>query len=194
MKPVSRRELETKAGYNVVVAKVCETHDLLCDLAERMTRMVERAHTTGTSGPVEPAWMTPVAGTDPPWTPPAEGTFVKTLLAFHEKFDTNVRIHHTVEDDIIFPFIRERYGFDSSALDHEHHELLATTTAIAQEITSLCGSPRPPNDPDVTAFASSLAVLREQLTRHVDNEEATAVIAMLQLTPKDIQTMFGGRL
>lgn len=172
---MQRAEVERHPGYNVVVAKLFDTHDRLREVTKRLDDMArEVASRRSDSAPIDRGWL-------------------RMAVAMNDMLQQVMHAHHTTEDEIIFPYLRAHKGFDPSKLGAEHEELTTAMPALQAALVPLL-APNPIPREAVDAFATAAKNLHEGLGKHLDNEEATAVVALLALTGADIQRMFGGRL
>ena len=79
-----------------------------------------------------------------------------------------------------------------SKLSAEHEALTVALPALANAREGLFSS-YPPPAAAVEKFAVEVDRMRTTLVQHLDNEEASAVVALLKCTRDDISRMFGGR-
>lgn len=172
---MQRSEIEAHPGHNVVIAKLYDTHDRLREITERLDEMAsELAASSDTTKAIDRGWL-------------------QMAVAINNALQQVMHAHHGTEDEVIFPYLTENFGFDASKLDEEHGELMATMPALQGALVPLLGPGGPPAGA-VAVFAAEAKKLRERLAAHLENEEATAVVTLLKLTRADIQRMFGGRL
>jgi hemerythrin-like domain-containing protein len=104
----------------------------------------------------------------------AAGTAVDpaALAGYVRDFADSVHHHHSVEDEILWPVLVESAGphVDLTELSDDHtalHPLLARLRTAADAFRSR------PDEDAATALATALAELRDTLTEHIGEEEAT---------------------
>jgi iron-sulfur cluster repair protein YtfE (RIC family) len=170
---MNRREIEAHPGHNFVIAKIYETHHGLRELTKRIDELgAELATPVGANCLADPAWR-------------------QAMTSTYDIFMRVMHAHHGTEDEVIFPYMSKKYGFDSSALDAQHKTLLEAMSKMRSTLATALGKDGAGDAPRA-AVTSQARALRESVVAHLDEEEATAVVALLQLTRQDIQIMFGG--
>jgi hemerythrin-like domain-containing protein len=103
---------------------------------------------------------------------------IQLLVAWFAKMEHSLHIHHTVEDEVLWPAIRDRDpGFDAEQqlMEDEHGELDAALTATRRALQTLAVTGGTVRDDARRAAESSAVRLRGVLLEHLDDEEARAL-------------------
>lgn len=166
-----RAEIESHGGYNVVLAKLYETHDGLRRVARELEGMARELEARVGSSPAE--------------------EWIRKAATYHHAFQETIHAHHAREDQEIFPYVEAWYDFDCAALDAQHATLNRAIPEVAAAITPLLAGGV------ITAEGSGALVqatsqMRAILESHLDHEEATIFVTLLRLTEEDIDRMFLG--
>jgi iron-sulfur cluster repair protein YtfE (RIC family) len=117
-------------------------------------------------------------------TPVEDRATWKALAARWGRFFEILHHHHTVEDDLIWPFLMERADADEratlTAMEDEHSEIDPLLTSVAESFAALAGDRTPAGAEDLrAALKVRMAATRDMLGRHLEHEE-TGAIPILQ--------------
>lgn len=117
-------------------------------------------------------------------TPVSDRATWTALAARWRRFTDILHHHHSVEDDLIWPYLLER-AVDAErstlqAMEDEHEGFDPLLTAVAEGFGALAGDRQPEGGEDLrAALAVRVAATRDTLARHLEHEE-TEAIAILQ--------------
>jgi iron-sulfur cluster repair protein YtfE (RIC family) len=109
------------------------------------------------------------AGTDPDRQ--------RSVAAGWELFKHELHLHHTAEDDLIWPALRERLGHSENALsvldamEEEHQQIDPLLSAVDAAFAAASGQPAAPGQPGADRLADVTDALVTTLTRHLTHEE-----------------------
>jgi hypothetical protein len=106
------------------------------------------------------------------------------LAARWDRFFEILHHHHSAEDDLIWPFLRQRADAGEQrtlqAMEDEHGEIDPLLTSVAEGFGTLAGDRAPGDAEDQRAALNvRVAATRDLLARHLAHEE-TEAIAILQ--------------
>lgn len=115
-------------------------------------------------------------------TPVGDWVAWEALEQRWQLFSHILHMHHTAEDDAIWPFLMDRVDADGQAtlqaMEAEHDQIDPLLRACADGFATLA---RKPDDDVRAALVVRLTATRECLTRHLAHEETDA-IALIQAT------------
>jgi hemerythrin-like domain-containing protein len=117
-------------------------------------------------------------------TPVEDRATWKALAARWDRFFQILHHHHTVEDELIWPFLTERADTGEratlTAMEEEHGEIDPLLTSVADGFAGLAGDRTPAGAADLrAALTVRMAATRDTLGRHLEHEE-TGAIPILQ--------------
>jgi iron-sulfur cluster repair protein YtfE (RIC family) len=117
-------------------------------------------------------------------TPVEDRAAWKALGTRWDRFFQILHHHHTVEDDLIWPFLNARADADEqetlAAMEEEHGEIDPLLTSVADGLAALAGDRVPAGAEDLrAALKVRMAATRDALGRHLEHEE-TGAIPILQ--------------
>jgi hypothetical protein len=98
----------------------------------------------------------------------------RSVAAGWELFKRQLHLHHTAEDDLIWPALRERLGHSANALSvldemqAEHERIDPLLAAVDEGFAAAAG---PAGQPDADGLAGAVGELAATLTGHLAHEE-----------------------
>jgi Hemerythrin HHE cation binding domain len=99
----------------------------------------------------------------------------RSVAAGWELFKRQLHLHHTTEDDLIWPALRERLGRSANALsvldemEAEHGQIDPLLGAVNAGFAAIAGSPG--GHPDAGRLVDAVDALTTALTGHLTHEE-----------------------
>ncbi len=128
-------------------------------------------------------------------TPVTERATWQAITLRWERFGEILHHHHTIEDDQIWPVLRER-GTDADrehldAMEAEHDEIDPLLASVGEGLASLSGDTLPSDAADRrAALVVRISAARDSLGRHLAHEETDAlVILQRHLTPTEFEVL-----
>jgi hypothetical protein len=95
---------------------------------------------------------------------------VDDFLAYAQGFYTLFHVHHSTEENVLFPILKERGQAKLvEELRHQHRELEELALAAEEKLKGLKDSPANPEA--FSAFAEATQAMRDKLEEHFGNEE-----------------------
>jgi hypothetical protein len=118
-------------------------------------------------------------------TPAGDRAAWEALEQRWELFSHILHLHHTAEDDAIWPFLMDRVDAEGratlQAMEAEHDQIDPLLQACADGFATLA---RKPDDDARAALVVRLTATRECLTRHLAHEETDAIALISPRSPR----------